>query len=137
MLNLNGINFPLLQYQKLVHKIIPETFHLWEYLMLHATRNGNLLKHCVYFEELFQISNWANHFSEAKNIIVWGDKKDKGPRAEHQPLKYKVSFCKCKVLASFKLSWQTQLQQLYSHSELKSKWVEGGMGEGGEGTKKF
>ena len=94
MLNLNGINFPLLQYQKLVHKIIPETFHLWEYLMLHAARNGNLLKHCVYFEELFQISNWANHFSEDKNIIVWGDQKDKGPRAEHQPLKYKVSFFK-------------------------------------------
>lgn len=101
--------------------------------MLRAARNRNFLKQCVYFDKRFKISYWANHFSEAKNIIVWGDQKDKGPRAEHQPLKYKVSFFKCKVLASFKLSWQTQLQQLYSHSELKSQWFEGGRG----GTKKI
>ena len=78
MLNLNGINFPLLQYQKnLMHKIYnSRKFRLQEYLMLRAARNRNLLKHCVYFDKLFKISNWANHFSEAKNIIVCGDQKD-------------------------------------------------------------
>lgn len=45
--------------------------------MLRAARNRNLLKHCVYFDKLFKISYWANHFSEAKNIIVWGDQKIK------------------------------------------------------------